>query len=289
MNIIIICFLAEWVHPCRCRGTTSSVHVSCLQRWIDEKQKGNPSAKVSCPQCGSDYIILYPRPNLIIFILEKCEMAITKCCPLLAAGVLLGSVYWCAVTYGVIVVLQIFGYEKGMEKLENVDPFLLLLGLPIIPIALVAGKMIRWEQNALQLLHRYILSVPKRNTTSTASQQRGWEEFRDPLPATRVFIGALMLPTFAVTVGSWLKPYIPSSWQRALLGGAAFVAVKGLFRIYYQHQQMKRTALRKVKNFPLESTVNTQTDDYDFDDEGPGPSYEAENDYSSSSEHENMD
>ena len=29
----------------------------CIQRWVDEKQKGNNSTGVVCPQCGADYII----------------------------------------------------------------------------------------------------------------------------------------------------------------------------------------------------------------------------------------
>ena len=34
---------------------------ACLQRWIDEKQKGNVSTQVSCPQCGTQYLIDFPR------------------------------------------------------------------------------------------------------------------------------------------------------------------------------------------------------------------------------------
>ena len=52
---------AEWVRPCCCRGTTKWVHQLCLQRWIDEKQKGNSTAKVQCPQCGKEYLIVFPK------------------------------------------------------------------------------------------------------------------------------------------------------------------------------------------------------------------------------------
>ena len=52
---------AEWVRPCRCRGTTKWVHQMCLQRWIDEKQRGNSMAKVMCPQCNAEYSITYPE------------------------------------------------------------------------------------------------------------------------------------------------------------------------------------------------------------------------------------
>ena len=52
---------AEWVRPCRCRGTTKWVHQMCLQRWIDEKQRGNSNAKVACPQCNTEYLIVFPK------------------------------------------------------------------------------------------------------------------------------------------------------------------------------------------------------------------------------------
>lgn len=51
---------AEWVQPCKCRGFSKWVHQSCLQRWIDEKQKGNSSAAVSCPACNEEYILVFP-------------------------------------------------------------------------------------------------------------------------------------------------------------------------------------------------------------------------------------
>lgn len=65
-----VCFATDsddpslhWVKPCRCRGTTKWVHQHCLQRWVDEKQKGNSSAKVTCAVCGTDYVIIYPSPG----------------------------------------------------------------------------------------------------------------------------------------------------------------------------------------------------------------------------------
>ena len=60
-------YSAQWSSPCKCRGTAKWVHKACLQRWIDEKQQGNSSVEVACPQCNSTYIILYPRSGIIKF------------------------------------------------------------------------------------------------------------------------------------------------------------------------------------------------------------------------------
>lgn len=51
---------ASWVKPCHCRGTTKWVHQGCIQRWVDEKQIGRAGARVACPQCNTEYIIVYP-------------------------------------------------------------------------------------------------------------------------------------------------------------------------------------------------------------------------------------
>lgn len=63
-----VCFATEeddqtalWVQPCKCRGTTRWVHESCLQRWVDEKQKGNSLERVFCPQCNTEYVIVFPK------------------------------------------------------------------------------------------------------------------------------------------------------------------------------------------------------------------------------------
>lgn len=70
-----VCFATEeddrtaaWVRPCRCRGTTKWVHQTCLQRWVDEKQKGNSTVKVACPQCNTEYLILFPKLGKTFFI-----------------------------------------------------------------------------------------------------------------------------------------------------------------------------------------------------------------------------
>lgn len=84
-----VCFATEeddteaaWVRPCRCRGTTKWVHQSCLQRWVDEKQKGNSTAKVACPQCNTEYIIIFPKlgeSKTVVHLLKEL-FTLLHCC-----------------------------------------------------------------------------------------------------------------------------------------------------------------------------------------------------------------
>ena len=51
--------------------------------------------------------------------------------------------------------VKVVGHKKGLFLMERADPVFLLMGLPTIPIMLVLGKMIRWEEYLLTLWHRY--------------------------------------------------------------------------------------------------------------------------------------
>lgn len=152
--------LASWVQPCKCIGATKWVHQGCLQRWIDVKQKGNSFKRVNCPQCQSEYIIVFPATGALIGIMENFDTLIKRLSPFLAAGVLIGSLYWTAVTHGAITVLQVVGHKEGLELMENTDPFVLLVGLPTIPVGLIVGRMFRWED----IILKYIQSR-QRNTS----------------------------------------------------------------------------------------------------------------------------
>lgn len=109
---------------------------------------------VNCPQCQIQYIIVLPKLGTIASLLEGIDSIIKRVSPFLTAGFIVGSLYWTAVTYGAVTVLQVVGHKEGLDFLENSDPFALLVGLPFIPVALVLGRMIRWEDAILQILRR---------------------------------------------------------------------------------------------------------------------------------------
>ena len=122
-------------------------------------------------------------------ILDSFNAVVFKVCPIIAAGVVVGSIYWVAVSYGAITVMQvnilsnekkiimqnlifnlififffpppkIMGQENGLDLMENADPLMLLVGLPIIPVALILSKLINWEDTALTFLRRNARKVP---------------------------------------------------------------------------------------------------------------------------------
>ncbi|XP_053407856.1 E3 ubiquitin-protein ligase MARCHF5-like isoform X2 [Mercenaria mercenaria] len=249
-----------WVKPCRCRGTTMWVHQNCLQRWIDEKQKGNSNAKVACPQCNTEYIIIFPKLSTLISIMEPLDRLINKTCPFVAGGIFIGSLYWTMVTYGAVTVMQVLGHKEGLSVMEGSDPLVLLIGLPLIPSMLILGKMIRWEDYVLRLWRKHCMKSPilkylfPNDYANLARTPAETASISDPISITRMLCGALILPTIATTAGKVLFGNVSSNFQRTLLGGVAFVAIKGVLKIYYKQQQYIRQANRIIQDYEPSTT-----------------------------------
>lgn len=264
--------LAPWVQPCNCRGATKWVHQSCLQRWVDEKQKGNTFKRVSCPQCQSEYIIVLPSMGALANVLEGIDTLIKRISPFLTAGVIVGSIYWTAVTYGAVTVLQTVGYDEGLALMERAEPIVLLIGLPAVPVGLILGRMIRWEECVLRFLQTKSFSVrkfpmlslllPMSNMEDDAAYGGGTNSASipnalppgtvvtsDPMSATRVLCGALLLPTVSSVVGRVFFDSIRNNFQRVLVGGFAFVVVKGALKIYFKQKQFNRKKQRRILDY----------------------------------------
>ncbi|XP_023248066.1 E3 ubiquitin-protein ligase MARCH5-like [Copidosoma floridanum] len=249
---------APWVKPCHCRGTAKWVHQRCIQRWVDEKQKGRANTHVACPQCNTEYIIVYPNMGMLVVILDTIDGLIFRVCPLIAAGIVVGCVYWTAVTYGAVTVMQVIGHKDGLSLMEQADPLVLLVGLPTIPIMLVLGKMLDWEDQALNFYRRHACKIPflkrfvKVQTTcpeEEVAQSQDIPPMTDPVSATRVLCGALLLPTIATICGRIFFYSIHSNFQRTLLGGVAFITIKGAFKIYHKQQQYIRQRQRRIMDY----------------------------------------
>lgn len=52
-------------------------------------------------------------------------------------------------------IFQVVGHKEGLDVMERADPLFLLIGLPTIPVMLILGKMIRWEDYVLRLWRKY--------------------------------------------------------------------------------------------------------------------------------------
>ncbi|XP_038641445.1 E3 ubiquitin-protein ligase MARCHF5-like isoform X1 [Scyliorhinus canicula] len=214
---------AEWVSPCRCKGSTKWIHQACLQRWLDEKQKGNSTGRVACPQCNTEYLIVFPKLGPVVYSLHQVDRILSKASPFAAASIVVGTVYWSAVTYGAVTVMQVVGHKKGLDLMERADPLFLLMGLPTIPVMLILAKMIRWEDFVLRMWRRYssklqVLSnifpgfgCPVPRVPAETSYQT------DHMSVSRILCGALIFPTISSMVGKLIFSGVNSNLQRTIL------------------------------------------------------------------------
>lgn len=263
-----VCFATEnddltavWVHPCRCRGTTKWVHHVCIQRWVDEKQKGNTSATVECPQCGTPYSIQLPPANFFVSILDATDKLVQKFCPIVAGGFCVGSLYWTCVTYGAVVLMQTVGHDEGLMLMERTDPLFLLVALPLVPVGLVLGKMARWEEPVLKFLRTTVPKLPLAHyilpsfavVPERPILQSSMPPTTDPVSVTRTFCGALFFPVIAMNTGTLLFGGVPSQLKRTFLGGVTFVVVKGVLKIYHKQHTYIRQSQRIIMNFQEEN------------------------------------
>jgi len=115
--------------------------------------------------------------------LNKLDKTTNQLCPFLAAGVVISTLYWSAASYGAITVMQVcysseyiylftvlidlkcllfkvMGEQEAITMMEDTDPYMLLLMLPSIPLSLILGKTINWEETLLLLVQRFTSQLP---------------------------------------------------------------------------------------------------------------------------------
>lgn len=159
------------------------------------------------------------------------------------------------------------GYEEGRRLIDEADVLLLVIGLPAIPIGLILAKLIKWEDFILKLWRRsafslprplsYIIDKPPLKPRANCDQLLLDPGFNEPLGCTRMICGALLLPTVSSIIGKIFFSQIGGSqWRRSLVGGLAFLLIKGALKIYLRKSQYIRYSQRSIKNYipPAKST-----------------------------------
>ncbi|KAF6214456.1 hypothetical protein GE061_009199 [Apolygus lucorum] len=260
-----ICFATDedelgmhWIQPCKCKGTTKWVHQSCLQMWVDEKLREHKEKKVACPQCRTEYLIYLPQANILVRSLDQVDNVIYRICPFIAAGVVIGSFYWNAVTYGAIVMLQVAGSEGAGAVMETFQPTVIIVGLPFIPLSLIVFRLFQWEDSFLYILRttshcipplQYLLPGHVMNETGMVTDAPE----TTAMSFQRVLAGALLTPVIAKICGNLFFRSVESPVWRTLFGGALFISVKGLIKMYHKQQTYKRLSRRKILDYTEEN------------------------------------
>lgn len=89
-----------------------------------------------------------------------------------------------------------------------------------------------------------------------ASSNPATPALSDPVSATRIFCGALLLPTISCIVGRILFDSVENTLHRTLLGGLTFITVKGMLKIYLKQKQYARRKKRCIVDYTEENIRN---------------------------------
>lgn len=52
-------------------------------------------------------VFVHPPSGPVVYVLDLADRLISKAGPFAAAGIMVGSIYWTAVTYGAVTVMQV--------------------------------------------------------------------------------------------------------------------------------------------------------------------------------------
>lgn len=197
-----------------------------------------------------------------VALLDAMEEITHKVCPFIAGGVLLGSIYWIAITYGAVTVMQVVGHREGLEMMESADPLVLLVLLPTIPVTLISAKMYNWEDSVLLFLRKYCSKIPAlayilpfgnvegdRGAIVTGHPNHQNPNGNNHLSPTRIFCSALLLPTISTILGRIFFRSIQNNLHRTILGGLTYITIKGALKIYHKQMLYIRNSSRKILDY----------------------------------------
>lgn len=71
----------------------------------------------------------------------------------------------------------------------------------------------------------------------------------DSLSVTRLFCGALILPTVSSIIGRVFFSSVENHLRRTIIGGLVFVTVKGVLKMYYQQRKYSRASRRLILDY----------------------------------------
>ncbi|KAJ6641617.1 E3 ubiquitin-protein ligase MARCHF5 [Pseudolycoriella hygida] len=256
-------YSAEWVHPCRCSGTLKWVHQNCLLMWVHEerikaKRAGN-TGPVRCSYCSTEYMLKVPDVGGFFWVLhffqENSEEIHSRILAILAGVMvywLLGSKFFFlkysttnqsrffyTVSHGALTLLQVYGYDDGMEMLRGYSLFKICTFLPCITVFLLIGEYCELHQLIGNVINEYLYNRTFHETGPLLSDP--FEEFYN-------LSTALMLPTISWTIGK-VFIYIGSNALKAILGGLIFNTIRVGVYFLLKNNEFDRKQRKTVLDF----------------------------------------
>lgn len=75
----------------------------------------------------------------------------------------------------------------------------------------------------------------------------------EQISGTRLFCGALLLPTFSTIIGRIFFDSVQNNVHKTILGGLSFIVIKGVLKIYFKQNQMVQKKARRIMDHNAEN------------------------------------
>ncbi|BES89147.1 e3 ubiquitin-protein ligase [Nesidiocoris tenuis] len=243
----------SWIKPCKCRGGTKWVHQTCLQSWIDQKLREDRKKSVACPQCKTEYLIHLPAMGILVQLIDAVDNLFDHFSSLIVDCCVLASLYWSALTYGAMTVVYVGGH-RSTDVVQSIHPTVVLMGLPLIPLATILVGSIEWEIHLGRILVAVLRPIPfvgrvVRNASDDSAVALVNRRISDRMLSTRKCITSLFLPAIAKLCGDLFYSSTSSVLRRFLAGGVTFIGVKTTITYYHKRQIRKKLTDLKVLDY----------------------------------------
>lgn len=108
---------------------------------------------------------------------------------------------------------------------------------------------LQFQNSADHSFNQTFKCVHREENTDEAVPNQNVAVLSDQLSGTRIFCGALLLPTFSAIFGRLFFESIQNNVHRTLIGGLTFIVIKGAFKIYFKQKQFVRRRQRKIMDY----------------------------------------
>ena len=255
-NISYIFSNKVWVAPCKCKGTSMWVHQECLQTWIDEKQKGDASHLVRCHQCHTGYRYKFPTLDPIATLIQASENMVDAVSPYVCFCAATATCYLLMTGYGYMTLVQVIG-QNETAQLTNDNELIVWISLPLIPICLTLTKYARIEDILFKYLKLFIPPVMNRILGAKwyhaiwpqAPRAPNDVATRRHISLPRAIMTALLLPSIACIIGKLVFFRVENNLKRSLLGGATYLTLRYVTKIYYKYRSYQNMSHRQILNY----------------------------------------
>lgn len=209
---------AQWVKPCKCKGTMKWVHQKCLQLWVCEKRKKNVYVKVQCTQCNTGYLVEYSPIPFFVLTLESFSARVLYS-PF--GPFLIGTVFITAAPT----------VDESLCILLCTDPsdpmtFVRTIAFP--GLCLLYTSLVKLENKIVQKLADRRFGIGE-------CQPVNYDSF---IGEIRLICTVLCLPVMSKIVGNLFERCIDSPFRRCLLGMGLLLTANTSVGVYFKYQKL---------------------------------------------------